>query len=99
MTFLGLIGIMDPPRPDVKSSIAACKGAGVRVTMVTGDHPTTAVAIARQIGIISLPDVDTIANFKPNSTVPLKIQSSSSTLEMFTSTVDESYCIILNRFR
>jgi len=52
MVFLGLTAIMDPPRPSVPDAIAMCKRAGIRVFMVTGDHPLTAVAIARQVGII-----------------------------------------------
>ena len=49
LTLLGLIGIEDPPRPGVADSIAACRRAGIRVSMVTGDHPATARAIAREV--------------------------------------------------
>jgi sodium/potassium-transporting ATPase subunit alpha len=48
----GLIGLEDPPRPEVPAAIARCQSAGVKVIMVTGDHPHTAVAIARQIGLV-----------------------------------------------
>jgi Ca2+-transporting ATPase len=47
----GLIGFLDPLRPSVPAAIAACRGAGVRVVMITGDHPATAAAIALQAGI------------------------------------------------
>lgn len=50
-TFLGLIGFVDPPRHDVASAIAECRAAGVRVIMMTGDHPATARAIAQQVGL------------------------------------------------
>lgn len=51
LTLLGLVGTIDPLRPDAKDAIAACAGAGVSVAMVTGDHPVTALAIARQLGL------------------------------------------------
>ncbi len=50
-TFLGLAGLADPLRPGVPQAVAACRGAGIGVAMITGDHPVTALAIARQAGI------------------------------------------------
>ncbi|MFW6290464.1 MAG: HAD-IC family P-type ATPase, partial [Mariniphaga sp.] len=50
-TFLGLIGIIDPPRDEISESIEKCKNAGVNVKMITGDHAITAKAIGKQIGI------------------------------------------------
>jgi len=49
--FLGLVGLEDPVRPDVPQAIAECHTAGIRVVMITGDHPATAVSIARQVGL------------------------------------------------
>ncbi|OAX37830.1 calcium ATPase [Rhizopogon vinicolor AM-OR11-026] len=60
LTFVGLVGIYDPPRPDVTPSISVIRRAGVRVFMVTGDFMLTAIAIARQVGIITQHMVDTI---------------------------------------
>lgn len=51
LTLIGLVGLEDPPRPDVPSAIADCRRAGIRVVMVTGDHAVTARAIARQVGL------------------------------------------------
>ena len=48
----GLLGLEDPPRPDVHEALAACRAAEIRVIMVTGDHPNTAAAIARQVGLL-----------------------------------------------
>ncbi|MHB8255581.1 MAG: cation-translocating P-type ATPase [Acidiferrobacter sp.] len=57
--FLGLVGFLDPPRPEVPSAIAECRAAGVRILMLTGDHPATARAIARQVGLSERPEVMT----------------------------------------
>ncbi|KKG69925.1 calcium-transporting P-type ATPase, PMR1-type [Methanosarcina mazei] len=51
MVFAGLMGMRDPPREEVKVAIATCTDAGIRTVMITGDHKTTAFAIAREIGI------------------------------------------------
>jgi magnesium-transporting ATPase (P-type) len=51
LTFLGLVGMIDPLRLEVKAAVETCKDAGVTVAMVTGDHPATALAIARELGI------------------------------------------------
>jgi magnesium-transporting ATPase (P-type) len=52
LTLLGLVGLEDPPRPEVSAAIARCQEAGIKVIMVTGDHPHTAQAIAQQIGLV-----------------------------------------------
>jgi Ca2+-transporting ATPase len=53
LTFLGLIGLSDPPRPEAKTAIATCRAAGIRPVMITGDHPLTAQAVARELGLLS----------------------------------------------
>ena len=53
LVFLGLTGMIDPIRPEVKAAIAECCGAGIRAVMITGDHRDTAVAIAKELGIIT----------------------------------------------
>ncbi len=59
LTFLGLIGLMDPPRSAVRPAVAQCKAAGIRPVMITGDHPLTAVAIARDLGMTDRPEAVT----------------------------------------
>ena len=51
LQLLGFAGLLDPPRPEVKAAVSKCRQAGVEVVMVTGDHPRTALAIARELGI------------------------------------------------
>lgn len=51
LVFVGLAGLADPPRPEVRRAIASCQEAGIRPIMITGDHPLTALAIAKQIGL------------------------------------------------
>ena len=62
--FLGLVALADPPRPEVPAALAECRGAGVRVVMMTGDHPATARAIARQVGLSERPDILTGAELE-----------------------------------
>ena len=52
LTFLGLIGLIDPPRPEAASAIETCARAGITPVMITGDHPATAEAIARELGLL-----------------------------------------------
>lgn len=80
LTFVGLIGMMDPPRPEVRQAVDRCAQAGVRPVMITGDHKDTAVAIARELGIfrpghraVDGPGLD----FLPQETLEEEIESFS----------------------
>ena len=52
MTFLGLLGMIDPPRPEARAAIQTCELAGIKPVMITGDHPLTAEAVARELGLL-----------------------------------------------
>ncbi len=52
LVFLGMIGFLDPPRRDIKAAIHSCKDAGIKVVMITGDHPLTALNIAKKVGLV-----------------------------------------------
>jgi P-type Ca2+ transporter type 2C len=59
LVFVGMVGMIDPARPEAKDSVATCKTAGIRPVMITGDHPLTAQYIARELGIYSGGDIIT----------------------------------------
>lgn len=57
LTFVGLLGLMDPPRPEAREAVEQCFAAGIRPVMITGDHKLTAVAVARELGIFRAGDL------------------------------------------
>ncbi len=65
LTFLGLVALFDPPHREVPDAVARCRQAGIRIIMVTGDHPQTALAVAGQIGLIPPEASRPTASFTP----------------------------------
>ncbi|MFC5283481.1 cation-translocating P-type ATPase [Pedobacter alpinus] len=61
LTYVGLIGFLDPPRADIKDAISDCRSAGIKIVMITGDHPMTALNIAKQVGITEPEDNNVIS--------------------------------------
>ncbi|KAL0487780.1 sodium/potassium-transporting ATPase subunit alpha [Acrasis kona] len=89
--FVGLIALIDPPRVDVRDAIDTCRRAHIRVMMVTGDHPTTASAIARMVGIITN---DHVVDIVDNNTLNDMNQDSVKNTSL---TVKGSVIDILNK--
>ena len=60
LVYVGMIGFLDPPRMDIKDAIASCRKGGIRIVMITGDHPMTALNIARKVGLVDEGEQNTI---------------------------------------
>ena len=67
MTFLGLVGMIDPPRPEAEAAVRTCAQASIKVVMITGDHPLTAQAVGRELGILQFGRVLTGAELEAMS--------------------------------
>ncbi len=74
MILSGMVGLEDPPRAEVPDAIALCVTAGIRIIMVTGDHPDTALAIARQIGLVKTDQPVVISGDQLRSITPAQLQ-------------------------
>ena len=58
LTFLGLMAMMDPPRPQVEKAVQTCREANIRIVMITGDYGLTAESLARRVGMLTTPNSD-----------------------------------------
>ncbi len=81
MTFLGLIGMIDPPRPEAQLAIAKCEAAGIKVVMITGDHPLTAQAVSRELGLLKAGQIRSGAELEAMSDAQL--ESEVDTIEVY----------------
>jgi Ca2+-transporting ATPase len=98
LTLLGIVGMMDPPREGVKQAIDVCRTAGVRVVMITGDHPITAMAIARELGLWGEGD-ETATGHELSSMTDEELQSRVMKLRVFARTTAEQKLRIVRAFR
>ncbi|MBU2739545.1 cation-translocating P-type ATPase [Acidithiobacillus concretivorus] len=81
--WLGVVALLDPPRQAVPAAIAACRGAGIRVIMVTGDHPRTAATIARQIGLVEAGSVRVVDHAQWLAASPAERQQLAREVNVF----------------
>ncbi len=77
LIFVGLAGMQDPPRPEARAAVEQCRAAGIRVVMITGDHPATALAVARELGLarpgdasVTGPELDQLSEDELRRRVP-----------------------------
>ncbi len=95
--FLGLVGLADPLRPTAAAAIAECHTAGIRVVMITGDHPSTAQAIARQAGLRECDQIISGPDFAAMSDTDLRARASS--VDVFARMVPEQKLRLVNALK
>ena len=100
LVFSGLIGLYDPPRPEVPEAIARCRTAGIKVVMVTGDHPHTAAAIAREIGLVQGSNPRVILGASLRKMTPAQLQIALDSPEvLFARVTAEQKMLVVNAFK
>jgi Ca2+-transporting ATPase len=95
-TFVGLLGLQDPLRPDVIDAIAQCHAAGIRVVMITGDHARTALAIARELG---LPFADILTGSELNALSDEALRSKLRDVQVFARIVPQQKLRLVEAFK
>ncbi|MBA4538004.1 calcium-transporting P-type ATPase, PMR1-type [Bacillus aquiflavi] len=98
LIFLGLTGMIDPPREEVKASIAQCKSAGIQTIMITGDHHQTALAIAKELGIAEHED-ETMTGTELNALSDEKLKEKVSHIHVFARVSPEHKVRIVKAFK
>lgn len=100
LVFSGLIGLYDPPRPEVPEAIARCRTAGIKVVMVTGDHPHTAAAIAREIGLLQGPNPRIVLGTSLRKMTPAQLQTALDSSEiLFARVTAEQKMTVVNALK
>jgi magnesium-transporting ATPase (P-type) len=74
LTFLGLMAMMDPPRPEVEQAIQTCRQAGIRIVMITGDYGLTAESLARRVGMVTTPNPTILTGAELDTLDDLKLR-------------------------
>jgi P-type Ca2+ transporter type 2C len=82
-TFLGLAGLLDPPRPEAAAAIVLCQQAGIAVKMITGDHKTTAAAIGRELGLVDGRDGEVVSGAELDALDDASLAARINTINVF----------------
>ncbi len=82
LTFMGLVGMIDPPRPEAKVAVATCREAGIKAIMITGDHVATATAIAKELGIF-LPGDKSVTGVELDAMTDEELDSVLETISVY----------------
>ena len=98
LTFIGLTGMIDPVRPEVKAAIEECRGAGIRPIMITGDHVDTAMAIARELGILT-PETRAITGSQLNEMSDEEFDKEFQNISVYARVQPEHKTRIVNAWR
>ena len=98
LTLLGIVGMKDPPRSGVKEAVRVCRDAGVRIVMITGDHPITAVAIARELDLWGEDD-ETITGAELAKLSDAELHARAMRLRVFARTTAEQKLRIVSAYR
>ncbi len=98
LVFLGLVGMIDPPRPEAKNAVSIFKRAGITTIMITGDHKTTALAVARELGITDI-NGDALSGDEIDALSPEELQEKVKTVHVFARVSPENKVSIVNAVR
>lgn len=98
LVWLGMVGIIDPPRQEAKAAVAEAHGAGIRVLMITGDHPLTAAAIGKQLGIIS-PDEQAMTGSQMQKLSDIQLQQAVNEVKIYARVSPEDKLRIVKALR
>ncbi len=98
MTFVGFVGMIDPPRTEVKDAVAKCRRAGITTVMITGDHKATAFAIAKELGIAKDP-AQAISGEELDATSPEELAKLAAHLRVFARVSPEHKVRIVDAFK
>jgi potassium/sodium efflux P-type ATPase len=100
LIFIGITGMYDPPRPEVKDAVSVCRKAGIRVVMITGDYQITALSIAKQVGIVSSGDPEVITGTELTNLTDEQLKNKLTKKELIFARVNPEHKLrVVNTFK